>query len=100
MAETATDPPKGVPDEALDRLFGGPLEEFTAARNELSKALRSDGAAEAADWVKGLQKPTRAAWLVDQLAVRKSKEVGELLKVGDRLRAAQEEMLAGATDRE
>jgi len=100
MSATAIDPPKAVPGEALDRLFGGPLEEFTAARNELAKSLRADGEAEAADWVKALQKPSRAAWLVDQLAVRKSKEVGELLEIGGRLRAAQEEMLAGATDRE
>jgi hypothetical protein len=62
--------------------------------------LRSGGDAEAADWVKGLQKPTRAAWLVNQLAARKAKEVGRLLDVGRELRAAQEEMLAGATDRE
>jgi hypothetical protein len=97
---TLSSPPKGVPEEELNELFHGPLEEFTAARNELAKSLRSDGEAEAADWVKGLQKPTRAAWLVNQLAVRKPKEVTGLLEVGEELRAAQEEMLAGATDRE
>jgi hypothetical protein len=89
-----------VSDEALDGLYHGPLEEFTAARNDLAKSLRSDGEAAAADEVKGLQKPSRAAWLVNQLAVRKAAEVAELLEVGDRLRAAQEEMLAGSTDRE
>ena len=56
--------------------------------------------AEAADWVKGLKKPSRAAWLVNQLAVRKPDEVAELLEVGEELRAAQEEMLAGSADRE
>ena len=95
-----TSPPKGVPEEQLDDLYHGPLEEFTPARNELAKSLRSDGDAEAADWVKGLRKPTRAAWLVNQLAVRKPKEVRRLLDVGEELRAAQEEMLAGSADRE
>ena len=88
-----------MPEKELDELYRGPLEEFTPARNELAKSLRADGETEAADWVKGLRKPTRTAWLVNQLAVRKSKEVSQLLGLGQQLRAAQEEMLAGATDR-
>ncbi len=87
-------------DDAFDLLYHGPLEEFTGARNELAKSLLSDGDPSAADEVKALRKPSRAAWLVNQLAVRKPKEVAELLEVGEELRAAQEEMLAGSTDRE
>ncbi len=86
-------PPKDVPAKRLDALYEGPLEEFTAARNELAKELGSD-------WVKGLQKPSRAAWLVNQLSVRKADEVAELLDLGKDLRAAQEEMLAGSPDRD
>ena len=71
------DPPAGVPAEELDRLFHGPLEEFTAGRNELAKSLRADGKGEAADWVKALKKPTRAAWLVNQLAVAEAEGRGE-----------------------
>ncbi|HET8592279.1 MAG TPA: hypothetical protein VFL56_01330, partial [Solirubrobacterales bacterium] len=93
------DPPKRVPDERLDRLFRGPLEEFTAERNALAKSLRSDGETKAADWVKGLRKPSRGAWLVNQLSARKADQVGSLLDVGRELRAAQEEMLAGSADR-
>jgi hypothetical protein len=100
VGTTADSPPKEVPGDELDRLYHGPLEEFTPARNELAKTLRSDGKGEAADWVKGLTKPSRAAWLVNQLAVRKSDEIAELLEIGAELRAAQEEMLAGATDRD
>jgi hypothetical protein len=96
---TAISPPKAVPEKQLDELFHGPLEDFTPARNELAKSLRADSETEAADWVKGLRKPTRAAWLVNQLAARKAKQVAELLEVGRELRAAQEEMVAGATDR-
>src|SRR5215207_6847504 len=63
-------------------------------------ATTSDGETEAADWVKGLTKPSRAAWLVNQLSVRKSDEIAELLEAGRELRAAQEEMLAGSADRD
>jgi hypothetical protein len=99
VTTTANELPEGVPERELDALYHGPLEEFTAARNELAKSLRSEGEAEAANWVKGLRKPTRAAWLVNQLATRKAADVKKLLEIGDRLRAAQEEMLAGSTDR-
>ena len=100
MAATTMSPPKGVSEKQLDGLFHGPLEEFTSGRNELAKSLRSGGKDEAAEWVKGLTKPSRAAWLVNQLSVRKSEEIGELLETGRELRAAQEEMLAGSTDRD
>ena len=99
MEGTVESPPKGVPEKKLDELYHGPLEDFTSARNELAKSLRSDGNSKAADWVKGLQKPSRAAWLVNQLAVRKPKDVAGLLKVGKQLRAAQEDMLSGSADR-
>jgi hypothetical protein len=100
VAATVTSPPKDVPEKKLDELFHGPLEEFTAARNELAKSLRTSGDTEAAEWVKGLKKPSRAAWLVNQLAARKPKDVQRLLKAGEELRAAQEEMLTGSADRE
>src|SRR3954466_7162015 len=93
-------PPKGIPPKALDELYHRPLEEFTAARNELAKELRSEGKTEPADWVKGLAKPSRAAWLVNQLSERKADEVAELLELGQELRNAQEEMLAGSADRD
>jgi hypothetical protein len=97
---TVESPPSGVSEKQLDGLYHGPLEEFTSARNELAKSLRSDGDADAAGWVKGLQKPSRAAWLTNQLAARKQKDVARLLKAGERLRAAQEEMLSGSADRD
>jgi hypothetical protein len=97
---TVPSPPKGVPEKELDELFHGALDEFTPARNNLAKSLRSDGKSEASDWVKALKKPSTAAWLVNQLAVRKSKDVARLLKVGEELRAAQEEMLTGTADRD
>jgi hypothetical protein len=97
---TTASPPEGVPGKDLDGLFHGPLEDFTGARNELAKTLRSEGEPEAADWVKKLRKPSRAAWLVNQLATRKRKDVERLLDTGRELRAAQEDMLSGSADRE
>ena len=99
-AAAAAHPPAGIADEELDRLFHGPLEDFTSERNDAAKSLRSEGKDEAAGWVKALRKPTRGAWLVNQLAVRKTEEVDRLLAAGRELRAAQEEMLAGSPDRE
>lgn len=93
-----TEPPSGVPEKRLDRLFRAPLEEFTPARDELARSLRSDGKTEAADWVKGLQKPTRAAWIVNQVAARNTKAISQLLRASAELREAQDEMLAGSTN--
>jgi hypothetical protein len=93
-----SEPPKEVPAKELDRLYHGPLEEFTPRRNELAKSLKDDGEGEASTWVKGLKKPTRAAWLVNQLSQRKPAEVKKLLKVGEELRRGQERLLAGKAD--
>jgi chromosome segregation ATPase len=87
-----------VLSKRLDWLYHGPLEEFTPRRNALVDDLRSGGKQEAARWVKGLRKPTRAAWLVNQLAAKSGRAVRQLLKASAELRAAQEEMLAGSTD--
>jgi hypothetical protein len=100
MAAGPTEPPAGVPAEKLDELFHGPLEAFTSERNDLAKRLRADGEPEAAAWVKGLKKPTRAAWLVNQLSARKADDVAELLAAGEELREMQEQMLAGSADRD
>jgi hypothetical protein len=95
-----TEPPKGVPDDEVGSLYRGPLEAFTGARNELAKALRADGEQKAADWVKGLKKPSRAAWLVNQLPERKPDLVKRLLEVGEELRGLQEKLIAGSADPE
>jgi len=49
-------------EERLDELYALPLDEFTAARNELAKALRAEGKREEADAVKALAKPSVTAW--------------------------------------
>ena len=88
--------PKSDPvGQAADQLYGLPPGEFTRARDARAKELRSDGDREAADAVKRLRKPTVAAWALNQLARRRAKDVERLVKAGEALRAAQEELLAG-----
>jgi hypothetical protein len=82
-------------EDELDRLYGLPPDEFTAARNELAKRLRGDGEREQAERVRGLAKPTVAAWAVNQLARRRTKRLQSLLDAADRLRKAQERALVG-----
>ncbi len=77
----------------LDRLFGLPLGEFIAERNELAKRLRQAGDRQAADRVKGLVKPNLTAWAVNQLHFRAPDELAALVAAGQGLRAAH---LAGA----
>ncbi len=57
-------------EEELDRLYALPLNEFTAARDDVAKRLRGEGERELADEVKQLRKPPIAAWLVNQLGDR------------------------------
>ena len=81
--------------EEIDQLFALPLDEFTAARNELARRLKNEGDAEAAEQVRGLAKPSVPAWAVNQLARREPEGVRSLLNVGARLRSAQERSLQG-----
>ena len=61
--------------------------------NELAKELNDPSIAK-------LKKPTAAAWLVNQLAERKPKQVEKLLDAAADLRARQEAVLAGKASAE
>ena len=84
-------------DAEIDRLYALPLGEFTAARNDLAKALRTNGDREGADDVKALEKPSVAAWAVNQLARGDAATLRELLTAGERLRDAQAAVLGGGS---
>ena len=81
--------------DEIDQLFELPLDDFTAARNDLARRLKQEGDAEAAEQVRSLAKPNVAAWAVNQLARGEPDAVRSLLNVGARLRAAQEGALQG-----
>jgi hypothetical protein len=86
-----------VPDleEELDRLFGLPREEFTAARNDLARRMKDAGQNAIAARVRELKKPTVPVWAVNQLARRQSKEIEQLLAAVEELRGSQEAALRG-----
>ncbi|HET8528216.1 MAG TPA: hypothetical protein VFL60_04840 [Gaiellaceae bacterium] len=78
-------------DEALDELYGAPLEDFVAERKRLAKKLGGDEGKELAK----LRKPNVAAWVLNQLARRERRDIDLLLDAGHRLRQAQAGMLRG-----
>jgi hypothetical protein len=78
-------------DEALDELYGAPLDEFVAERKRLAQKLGGGEAKELAT----LKKPNVAAWVLNQLARRERRDVDLLLDAGHRLRQAQAGVLRG-----
>jgi DNA repair exonuclease SbcCD ATPase subunit len=82
-------------DRQIDGLFGLPLEDFTAARNELAKRLAKDGDRERADEVRALAKPSVPVWTINQLARREKPLVRALLDAAAKLRRGQERALGG-----
>ena len=85
---------------SADDLYALSLDEFTPARNELEKQLRRKGERDEAKEVKALRKPSVAAWALNQLARRQSKTVKRLGAAGERLRAAQEDLMQGGDRQE
>jgi hypothetical protein len=82
-------------DERIARLYGLPLEQFTAERNALAAALRVEGEGEAAATVRTLRKPTAAAWAVNQLVRAEPDLVDALLGAGGELRQAHRQAASG-----
>lgn len=90
-------PPAPVSEQEVDRLFSLPLDRFVSSRDELAKRLRGEDR-EASAWVKGLRRPSRAAWVTNQLVRRNRKETRRLLEAAEALGAAQRELAQGAGD--
>src|SRR3954447_22161502 len=88
------DSERAVQDEA-ERLYGLPLEEFTAERDAAAKALRKAGDRDAAAVLAKLPKPTPGAWAANQVARSEPDVLDEFLSAGAALREAQEAALAG-----
>ncbi|HEY2791952.1 MAG TPA: hypothetical protein VGJ28_06335 [Micromonosporaceae bacterium] len=79
-------------DEIADRLYALPPADFVAARDEEVAAARSAGDRPRATAIGKLRRPTVAAWLVNLLALERPDELGELLELGEELRAAQHQL--------
>lgn len=74
--------------EAADALYALAPEDFVAARTARARRARADGDRELATAVGALPRPTLAAYLLNQLARRRTDAVRQLVRLGDELRAA------------
>jgi hypothetical protein len=88
-------PPRRSPEEDIDRLYSGELDQFTAERNALAKRLRTDGDKAAAEEVAKLRKPTVSAAVLNRLTHNHRKELDRFLAAADELQRAQNEALRG-----
>jgi hypothetical protein len=83
-----------VPDDrltaAVAELYGGTPEAFTGRRAELAAAARGAGDRAAAKAIGTLRRPTRAAWIVNQLARADPSAPCKLAELAAALRAAQQ----------
>jgi hypothetical protein len=59
-----TEPPDDL-DAAIGAIYGGPLDDFVAARDGLARELRAAGRRDDAAAVRKLAKPRRLAWALD-----------------------------------
>ncbi|MFC4496771.1 hypothetical protein ACFPA8_21805 [Streptomyces ovatisporus] len=75
-------------DEVADELYGLRPEDFTAARNDRAQQARSEGQRELAGQIRGLRRPTLAAWASNLLVRERQEEVAPLLRLGEELRGA------------
>lgn len=80
----------------IDELYALPLGRFTAERDVLAKELTSGGEHDRAARVKALRKPVVAAWALNVLAREDAGAVGELIDLGERLRAAHRRAVSDA----
>ena len=77
-------------DAEIDRLFQLPPDQFTAARNALAKTAGPNGAA-----IKALEKPSVAAWAVNQLFWQRRRVFDALVAAARQRRAAHLKQLSG-----
>jgi hypothetical protein len=79
-------------DEATAELYGSDPEEFTERRTALAARARAAGDRAAAKEIAGLRKPTRSAWMINQLVRADPGVADRLAGLGDELRAAAAEL--------
>ncbi|OIJ64296.1 hypothetical protein [Streptomyces mangrovisoli] len=82
-------------DAGLDELYGLPPSEFTAARDERAKAARAAGDRALAARIRELRRPTLSAWAGNLLVRAQPAEVERLLRLGEALRRAHQELDGG-----
>lgn len=79
----------------VDELYALEPSEFTEARNALATEVRKGGNREAAEAIKKLARPSVVAAALNRVARERPDAVGEVLTLGERVRAAQAKALEG-----
>ena len=77
-------------ESPLDALFQTPLADFTTTRNALAKSAGAGGAA-----IRQIDKPSAAAWAVNQIYWRHRRVYDKLIRASARVRAAHALILKG-----
>jgi hypothetical protein len=90
-----------VEAQAISDLYRLPLGDFTRARDELSAGLAKSDDKDGAKEIKGLRKPTVAAWAVNQLAFESADDLRELFELRDSMRGTSDaaELRSASQDR-
>jgi hypothetical protein len=83
-------------EERVDELYREHPDQFVERRDNLARDLKTEGDGERAAEVKGLRRPTNAAFVVNRLGHEHQKDVKALVDAGDELRSAYE---SGDSDR-
>lgn len=73
----------------VDNLYGLPLDEFVATRNERATGLLAGGVKELSAQVRALPKPSAGAWGINMLARRDVDLLEEVIDLGVQMRDAQ-----------
>ncbi len=76
-------------DEIADELYALPPEEFIAARDEQAATAKAAGDRALAEQITALRRPTKAAWVANQLARQRPAELDGLLNLSAALGDAQ-----------
>jgi hypothetical protein len=84
---------------AAAELYSADPDQFVERRGVLAARARTDGQAAAAKQITGMRKPTRSAWIINQLVRAEPGVIAQLADLGRKLRAAQR-TLDGAAIRE
>jgi hypothetical protein len=82
--------------DAVAELYSADPDEFVERRGALVARARAAGQTPVARQIAGLRKPTRSAWIVNQLVRAEPGVTSELASLGDELRAAQGSLDGGA----
>jgi hypothetical protein len=82
--------------DAVAELYSADPDEFVERRGALVARARAAGQNPVAKQIAGLRKPTRSAWIVNQLVRAAPGVTSELASLGDELRAAQGSLDGGA----